>query len=137
MVMTYVSGASAFSLGGLVGGDDKKSAAAQGGKADEYFTEARRAYGSANYSKVIEMTTNAIKESPKFAAAYSLRGKATKDMGDIEGAVKDLNKAIELDPNIAEAYYVRGQANEINGEMKKAGEDYAKACAKGYKDACK
>lgn len=140
IVMTFVSGASAFSLGGIIGGGDKKSAPAapaQGGKADEYFTEARRAYGSANYSKVIEMTTAAIKESPKFAAAYSLRGKATKDMGDIDGAVKDLNRAIELDPNIGEAYYVRGQANEINGEMKKAKDDYSTACAKGYKDACK
>ncbi len=139
MVMTLASGASAFSLGGMsIGGGDKKGPApAQGGKADDYFTEARRAYGSANYSKVIEMTTNAIKESPKFAAAYSLRGKASKDMGDIDAALKDLNRAIELDPNIGEAYYVRAQANEINGEMKKAKEDYSNACAKGYKDACK
>ncbi len=141
MVMTLASGAWAFKLGGFsLGGGDKKDAAApaaQGGKADDLFTEARRAYGSANYSKVIELTTSAIKESPKFAAAFSLRGKASKDMGDIDNALKDLNRAIELDANLAEAYYVRAQANEINGEMKKAKEDYSNACAKGYKEACK
>ena len=141
MVLTFASGASAFKLGGFsLGGDDKKGAApaaAPGGKADDLFTEARRAYGSANYSKVIELTTAAIKESPKFAAAYSLRGKASKDMGDVDSAVKDLNRAIELDASLGEAYYIRGQANEINGEMKKAHEDYSNACAKGYKDACK
>lgn len=138
MVMTFISGASAFSLGGF-GSDSKKAAApaAEGGKANDYLIEARRAYGSANYSKVIEQTTLAIKESPKFAAAYALRGKASKDMGDVDTAVKDLNKAIELDPGQGEPYFVRGQANEINGEMKKAREDYANACAKGYKDACK
>lgn len=139
MVMTLASGASAFSLGGLgLGGGDKKgSSAPAGGKADEYLLDARRAYGSANYSKVIELTTSAIKESPKMAAAFALRGKASKDMGDVDSALKDLNRAIELDPSIGEAYYVRAQANEINGEMKKAKEDYSNACAKGYKDACK
>lgn len=142
MVVTLATGASAFKLGGFsIGGGDKKTAAApaaaQGGKAEDFLIEARRAYGSANYSKVIEMTTSAIKESPKFAAAYSLRGKASKDMGDIDNAVKDLNRAIELDASLGEAYYVRAQANEINGEMKKAKEDYSNACAKGYKDACK
>ena len=143
MVVTFATGASAFKFGGfsIGGGDDKKTtgapAAAAGGKADDLFTEARRAYGSANYSKVIELTTSAIKESPKFAAAYALRGKASKDMGDVDTAVKDLNRAIELDASLGEAYYIRGQANEINGEMKKAKDDYANACAKGYKDACK
>ncbi len=138
MVMTLASSASAFKLGGLFGGDEKKSSApAEGSKANDYFIEARRAYGSASYPKVIEQTTLAIKESPKFAAAYALRGKANKDMGDVDSAMKDLNHAIELDPSQGEPYFIRAQAHEINGEMKEAKKDYADACKKGYKDACK
>ncbi len=138
MVSTLVSGASAFNLPSWGGGaSDKKAAAPQSNKADEYFTEARRAYGSASYPKTIEMASKAIQESPKYAEAFALRGKAYKDTGDIDNAVKDLNRAIALNPHLGEAYYVRAQANEINGEMKQATADYKMACAEGYKDACK
>lgn len=136
LVFTLVSGASAFKM---PWSDSKPAAPAaqQGGKAEQYYTEARRAYGSANYSQVIEFATKAIKESPKYAEAFSLRGKASKDMGDVDGAMRDLSHAIELNPHLGEAYYVRAQTNEINGEMKKAETDYKKACAEGVKEACK
>lgn len=136
LVLTASSGAFAFKMP-FFGGKKDAAPAPQGGKAQEFFSEARNAYGSANYSKVIEATTKAIQDSPKFADAYALRGKAHKDMGDLDSAMKDLNRAIELNPHLGEAYNVRAQANEINGEMKKAGEDYKKACAEGFKDACK
>ena len=105
-------------------------------KAQRLYKEARSAYGSASYSKVIDLTSKAIVEYEKFAIAFALRGKAQKDMGDIEKAFKDLNKAIKLDPKLGEAYYVRAQANEIMGEMDKAKADYKKGCSAGYRSAC-
>lgn len=113
----------------------KKSAATK--KAEDLYRKAKSAYGSADYSNVIGMTTKAIKADPKFVKAYALRGKAKKDMGDVDGAFKDLNHAIELDPKLGEAYYIRGQVNEIMGEMDKAASDYKKGCAAGYRDACR
>ncbi len=105
-------------------------------KAEKLCNEASRAYGSADYAKVIELTTQAIKEDAKYAKSYMMRGRARKDMGDIDNAFKDLDQAITLDPKLGEAYFIRGQANEIMGEMDKAAEDYKNGCASGYKMAC-
>ena len=113
----------------------KGGAASQ--KAEDLYREARSAYGSADYTKCIDLAGKAIKENPKLAKAYALRGKAYKDMGDVDSAFKDLDKAIKLDPKLGEAYFIRGQAREIMGEMDKARADYKKGCAAGYRDACR
>ena len=106
-------------------------------KVERLYSQAREAYGSADYSKVIDLASKAIVEYEKFANAYALRGKAQKDMGDVEKAFIDLNKAIKLDPKLGEAYFTRGQLNEIMGEMDKAKADYKKSCSAGYKGACR
>ncbi|MDH5479031.1 MAG: tetratricopeptide repeat protein [Nitrospinota bacterium] len=111
-------------------GADKK-------QVEKIFRKARAAYGSADYSSTVKYCDDAIKADPKFAGAYALRGKAKKDMGDVEAATRDLNKAVELDPTLAEAYYIRGQVHEIMGEMKEAQVEFKKACGAGYTDACK
>ena len=105
-------------------------------KAQNLYRKARSAYGSADYSKVIELSTKAITEYAKFAKAYALRGKAWKDLGDVDKAFKDLNRAIELDSNLGEAYFIRAQTHEIMGEMGKAKADYKKGCKAGYRSAC-
>ncbi len=105
-------------------------------KAEEIYRKAKNAYGSADYTKVIDLTGKAIKEDDKLAKAYALRGKAKKDMGDIDSAFKDLDMAIKIDRKLGEAYYTRGQANEIMGEMKKAESDYRNGCDAGYSLAC-
>ncbi len=113
------------------GGEDGPSK-----RAKRLYREGRSAYGSANYSKTVQLATDAIKEYPEYAKAYSLRGKAKKDLGDIDNAVKDVNKALKLDPKLGEAYNIRAQVSEIMGEMDKAAADYKKACASGYREAC-
>ena len=112
-------------------------AAPAGGDTEKLYNEARKAYGSADYSKVIEITSKAIGADPKSAKSYALRGKAKKDMGDLDNAMADANKAIQIDPKLGEAYAIRAQINEIMGDMKKADEDYSSACKNGVKDACK
>ncbi len=112
------------------GGDDTAK------KTESIHRKALSAYGSADYSKAIKLSSDAIKLDAKFAKGYALRGKAKKDMGDIDNAVKDLDMAISLDPKIGEAYYVRGQVSEIMGEMDKAKADYKKGCSAGFRSAC-
>jgi len=106
-------------------------------KIDGKFMDARGAYGSADYSRAVALCDEVIKLDPKHAAAYALRGKAKKDLGDIDAATADLDKAIALDAKLGEAYFIRGQVSEIMGEMKKAQADYASACKAGFKEACK
>jgi tetratricopeptide (TPR) repeat protein len=107
------------------------------GEAEKIYNEARKAYGSADYNKVIELTTKAIAADAKSAKSYALRGKAKKDMGDVDNAIADATKAIQIDSKLGEAYAIRAQVNEIMGEIKKAEADYAEACKNDYKDACK
>ncbi len=105
-------------------------------QAEKKFRKARSAYGSADYAKVIKIVNEIVKDTPSFAKGYALRGKAYKDMGDVDKAFADLNKAIKLDPTLGEAWFIRGQANEIMGEVGKAKSDYVNACKNGYKTAC-
>lgn len=113
------------------------TAAPAGGEVEKIYNEARKAYGSSEPTRVIELTTKAIAADPKSAKSYALRGKARKDMGDVDNAIADVTKAIQIDPKLGEAYALRAQINEINGEMKKAAADYAEACKNDFKDACK
>ena len=52
----------------------------------------------------------AIELDPKLAGAYSNRGVAHLEKGELDRAIADCNKAIELDPKLAEAYNNRGAA---------------------------
>ncbi|VAX19980.1 hypothetical protein MNBD_NITROSPINAE04-2712 [hydrothermal vent metagenome] len=132
LLITCASGASAFEF--KWPGDKGKAAEAK--KAENVYREARSAYGSADYANTIKLSSKAIKLNPELAKAYGLRGKASKDMGDVDGAIKDLDHAIKLDPKLGEAYYTRAQTHEIMGDMKKAGADYKKGCSAGFRDAC-
>lgn len=130
LVAVSSTGALALDFGWLKGG--KKTSQ----KAENYYIDATRAYGSADYSKTIALATKAIAEDKNFAKAFLLRGKATKDTGDIDRALKDLDLALTLNPKLGEAYFIRAQSNEIMGEMDKANADYKKGCDAGYKMAC-
>lgn len=127
--------AEAFELPGFGGG--QKAAAPAGGEAEKIYNEARRAYGSADYTKVIDLSSKAIAADPKSAKSYALRAKAKKDMGDVDNAMADVNKAVQIDPKLGEAYAIRAQVSEIMGDMKKAEADYATACKNDFKEACK
>ncbi len=63
------------------GGADSKQQ-----KAQDLLDDAKRAYGSAQFPKAIALATSAIGESPKFALAYLVRGKAYKDVGNVDNS---------------------------------------------------
>lgn len=129
-------GAEAFDFPGM-GKKPATAAAPAGGEAERIYNEARKAYGSADYAKVIDLSSKAIVADPKSAKSYALRAKAKKDMGDVDNALADVNKAVQIDPKLGEAYSIRAQVNEIMGDMKKAEADYALACKNDFKEACK
>ena len=131
LLVAYPAGSSAFELKWF-----GKSKTGKKKNAEKIYRQALSAYGTASYSKAIELSSKAVKQDAKFSKAYLLRGKARKDMGDIDAAIKDLNRAIELNKKLGEAYYVRGFTYEILGEMDKAKADYKKGCSAGYRDAC-
>ena len=56
--------------------------------------------------------------------AYSLRGLAYLDRGDIPNAISDLNRAVELAPDFAPAYQNRGNAWYARGNYGQAIADY-------------
>ena len=69
----------------------------------------------------------AVKLDPKYADAYSDRGKAYGRLGQLADALSDFSKAIELNPKIAVAYSNRGTAYARLGQLASAVADYTRA----------
>ena len=93
-----------------------------------------RAYSTKNptekrewYDKAIVHYTEAINLNSELAEAYTNRGVAYVNKGEMDKAIQDYNKAIDLNPEYANAYYNRGVAYVNKGEMDKAIQDYNKA----------
>jgi tetratricopeptide (TPR) repeat protein len=64
---------------------------------------------------------------PKYVFAYTARGDAYKDNGDLDHAIADYSKAIELDPNHIECYVDRGIAYRLKGDLDRASDDFTDA----------
>ena len=69
----------------------------------------------------------AIKIKPALAKAYSNRGNARIERGDLPGAFSDLDKAIAMDLRMAPAYYGRANAWRAKGDEDRAVADYSQA----------
>jgi tetratricopeptide (TPR) repeat protein len=60
----------------------------------------------------------------KLASAYSRRGLAFRNKGELERAIRDFDEAIRLTPSIAEDYHNRGALLAERGDYDLAFEDY-------------
>ncbi len=78
-------------------------------------------------TQVIERGKRESREDRSFA--YTNRGNAYDDKGEVDRAIADYTKAIALDPNYAIAYTNRGLTYEKKGEVDRAIADYTKAIA--------
>ena len=84
-------------------------------------------------TQVIERGERESSENRSFA--YTNRGNAYDDKGEVDRAIADYTKAIALDPNYAFAYNNRGLTYEKKGEIDRAIADYTKAIALDPNDA--
>lgn len=80
-----------------------------------------------DYVKAIRDCSDIIRNSPKDASGYRLRGDVLAKNGDLGQAIADYSKAIEIDPRFAAAYDSRAQAYVAKGDYERAVADVAKA----------
>lgn len=100
-------------------------------KAQELLNEGTRLVSIGKHEEAIQKFTSAIKLMPDFAQAYTYRGSARFDTGDLTGAHDDYSKAIEIDPTYAEPYDFRGRIKMIWYDEEGACEDFRKAFVLG------
>jgi len=102
--------------------------------AEQWF---ERGFGATDPGEQIRCYTEAIRLKPDFAAAYSNRGLARRDKGDLDGALADYTEAIRLKPDFAAAYSNRGLARRDKGDLDGALTDCTEAIRlkRDYADA--
>ena len=81
----------------------------------------------ATIDRAIVDYNEAIRLDPKFAQAYSSRGLAYYQKGDLDRAIADYGEAIRLDPKYAYAYNNRGNAYYHKHDENRAIVDYSEA----------
>lgn len=96
-------------------------------KAKQKFDEAMVDFVSQNYTKSIDLLSEAIAFDPKFKLAIKSRGAAHLRLGNIQDALSDFNRVLDLQPNNARTFHLRGLAHEKAGDYKKAISDLDKA----------
>ena len=92
-------------------------------KADAVKTSEER---EQEYEKAIAHYTKAIGLKPDLAEAYTNRGVAYGQKGDIDAALRDYDKAIELNAQDADVYTNRGVAYGKKGDIDAALQDFNK-----------
>jgi tetratricopeptide (TPR) repeat protein len=73
--------------------------------------------------------------STRYPELYRARSEAHRRLGDLDGAVADLDAALRLDPDDAEAWVRRGRLHAARREFARAIADFDRAIALGRRDA--
>jgi Flp pilus assembly protein TadD len=100
-------------------------------KVQELMDKAIKQVAEGRHNEAIETFGRVIELMPDHARAFTFRGSAKFDLGDMEGAHDDYSKAIEIDPTYAEPYDFRGRIRLFWYDEKGACEDFKKAFALG------
>lgn len=77
--------------------------------------------------EIIRLCNDGLKINPNSAYLLYFRGYAKRNLGDLKGAMEDLNKCLKINPKYADAYVERGYTKQKMGDTKGAEEDYKKA----------
>jgi tetratricopeptide (TPR) repeat protein len=86
-----------------------------------------RGYDATDLDEKLRFYSEAIRLKPDYAEAFSNRGVARGDKGDVEGALQDYNEAIRLKPDYAEPFNNRGIARYDKGDVEGALQDCTEA----------
>ncbi len=100
--------------------DNKKELLRLRQKAEQLFSEK-------NWERLLSVSSEIIKLTPKDDKVYVYRGIAQKNLGDYKGAISNYTKAIKIKPDNDEAYANRGITNAKLNEFQDAINDYDKA----------
>lgn len=73
-------------------------------------------------------------EHPSAQAALSL-GRALKDLGEKEGALRQFDRALELDPRLSEAWFEKGVITSDQGDWSKAADMFQRALLRSTNSA--
>ena len=101
-------------------------------KSHPHSLEVINILGAANYAQnkleeAIAAYNKALLIKPDYAAAYSNRGLALKQLGQLDEAIASFDKAIQLKPDSAAAYSNRGITLKQLGRLEEAMQSYDKA----------
>jgi len=111
-------------------GEDSSTSAEDGSEGSAawrmYRSAGDEAFSSENWSLAIEEYTLALDETPDDAKTYGQRGWAYIEMGEVDEAIRDLNRSIALSPSYA-AYHRRGIAYYRKQRYDQALSDYNEA----------
>ncbi len=80
-----------------------------------------------NFKQAEKCFSKAIEELGENAYAYGFRGLAKYNIGDIEGALADLNKAIKLKNDVSDFYMWRAETYRSLNENEAMETDFKKA----------
>ncbi len=79
------------------------------------------------WQNTITLFDDVISKEPKVQLAYNNRALAKLELGDLNGAIKDLDQAIVLDSTYTEAIINRGVSRDMLGNSAAAIEDFSRA----------
>jgi len=121
-VIAAPPGTGAGANGGVrVGANQSLEAAQRHQLAGRQLTQAGR------YREAIAELDEAIRLSPRMAAAYNARGYARYLLRNYAGAIEDLTQAIRLNPKYVNAYEIRSWAKRAAGDLTGAAADLQRA----------
>ncbi|MBN3946964.1 MAG: tetratricopeptide repeat protein [Nostoc sp. NMS7] len=95
--------------------------------AKNLYNQGLRLYEKAAYIDVIIAFDIAIRNAPNLGDAYKYRAKAKAKLGDINGAILDLNQLLLIQPKNAEAHDSRGNLYRKQDNYNEAIQDYNQA----------
>jgi tetratricopeptide (TPR) repeat protein len=94
--------------------------------ADDPYNEATQLLNVGKAREAIPYFDRAIRLNPRDAEAYTNRGIAWREKGDLSRAIADLDNAIKLNPKYARTYGDRGITRLVQGKDAEARQDFAR-----------
>jgi tetratricopeptide (TPR) repeat protein len=91
------------------------------------FDRGMNHYNNGQYFFAASEFSEAIRQDPSSAAAYTNRGVTRVRLGEINAAIDDYNQAIRLKPTDPAIYFNRGNALVAGGQYVAAVEDFTRA----------
>ena len=96
------------------------------GKADDAYNEGTQLLNVGKAREAIPHFDQAIRLNPRYTEAYTNRGIAWREKGDLSGAITDFDKATELNPKYTRAYGDRDITRLLQGKDAEARQDFAR-----------